>query len=360
MITTQRQQLDDRYEHETLLVRRGRRSDVVSIIAVHSTVLGPALGGCRMWNYASLEDACADALRLSAAMTLKAAVAGLPLGGGKSVIWLPPDAERPDGEFRDAILHDFAESIEMLDGSYITAEDVGTNTSDMAFLSRWTDHVVGRPTEDGGCGDPGAFTAAGVEAAIHACCEATFGSRSLSGRRVAIVGVGSVGGALARRLKRRGAELLLADIDATKEKFAHDLGAEWTSPSEALRAEVDVLAPCALGGAIDAKLVGELRCRVICGAANNQLTSDTIAGRLAKRGILYAPDFIVNAAGLINASLELTEYDGDEAQRRAEDIETVLAHVLHSAGESGQTPLQAAIELAQWRLRSTASLAPAA
>ena len=141
MMTLQGQP-DEHYEHETLLVRRGRRSDVVSIVAVHSTVLGPALGGCRVWSYGTLEEACADALRLSAAMTLKAAVAGLPLGGGKSVIWLPPGAARPEGDFREAILHDFSESIEMLDGSYITAEDVGTNTDDMAFLSHWTDRAV--------------------------------------------------------------------------------------------------------------------------------------------------------------------------------------------------------------------------
>jgi leucine dehydrogenase len=346
-----------RCDHETVLVRRGRRSEVPTIIAVHSTVLGPALGGCRMWSYGALEDAVADALRLSAAMTRKAAVAGLPLGGGKSVICLPPGAERPDGAFREAILRDFADSIEMLDGSYITADDVGTDSDDMALLSQWTEHVVGRPTEEGGGGDPGSFTAAGVEAAIRACCQATFGSRSLDGRTVAIVGVGSVGGALARRLKRHGAELVLADIDPGKESFALGLGASWARPDDALRAEVDVLAPCALGGVIDQELVGELRCPIVCGAANNQLASDELADELAGRGILYAPDFIVNAAGLINASLELTGYDSEEADRRAAGIETVLAHVLERAGDTGQTPLGAAIELANQRLGAAATVA---
>jgi leucine dehydrogenase len=350
----------ERFEHETLLVQRGRRSDVATIIAVHSTVLGPALGGCRVWSYATVQHAITDAMRLSAAMTLKAAVAGLPLGGGKSVICLPAGAERPEGDFREAILHDFAESIETLDGSYITAEDVGTDTCDMAFLSHLTEHVVGRPIGDGGGGDPGSFTAAGVEAAIRACCNARFGSRSLAGRSVAVVGVGSVGGSLARRLQRRGAELLLADIDQRKQSFALGLGAGWTSPEQALRAGVDVLAPCALGGVIDEELVRALRCAIICGAANNQLATDELAVKLAEKGILYAPDFIVNAAGLINASLELTGYDAAEAGRRAAEIETVLGRVLHHAKESGETPLQSAIELAQWRLRSTESLAPAA
>jgi leucine dehydrogenase len=360
MNTQQAQPLGECFEHEALLVRRGRRSDVATIVAVHSTALGPALGGCRMWSYATVKDGIADAMRLSAAMTLKAAVAGLPLGGGKSVICLPPGASRPEGDFREAILHDFAESLEMLDGSYITAEDVGTDTSDMAFLSQWTEHVVGRPVGDGGGGDPGSFTAAGVEAAIRACCSATFGSPSLAGRTVAVVGVGSVGGSLARRLLRRGAELLLADIDPRKRSLAVGLGARWATPEEALRADVDVLAPCALGGVIDEELVGALRCGIICGAANNQLASDELAARLAERGILYAPDFIVNAAGLINASLELTGYDAAEAGRRAAEIETVLARVLHHATEAGETPLRSAIELAEWRLRSTASLAPAA
>jgi leucine dehydrogenase len=349
----------ERCEHETLLVRRGRRSEVPTIIAVHSTVLGPALGGCRMWSYATLADAVADALRLSAAMTLKAAVAGLPLGGGKSVICLSPGATRPDGAFRDAILRDLAEAIELLDGSYITAEDVGTSSSDMAFLSHWTEHVVGRPRQEGGGGDPGSFTAVGVEAAICACCQATFGSRSLAGRSVAVVGMGSVGTALARRLKRRGAELVLSDVDASKEALALGLGAEWASPGDALRAQVDVLAPCALGGVIDRQLVGELRCRIICGAANNQLASDELGEVLADREILYAPDFIVNAAGLINVSLELTGYDAEESQRRAAAIERVLTHVLERAHDTGETPLQAATELAQRRLRA-AIVAPAA
>jgi leucine dehydrogenase len=241
----------------------------------------------------------------------------------------------------------------------VTAEDVGTTSEDMAFMSGWTEHVVGRPKDAGGGGDPGAFTAAGVEAAIRACCAEVFGSRSLVGRRVAIVGVGSVGGALARRLKADGAELVLADVDAGKEALAASLDAGWMTPGEALRADVDVLAPCALGGVIDETLVGELRCRVICGAANNQLASDDLAARVAGRGILYAPDFVVNAAGLINASMELTGYDADAARRRAAGIEQQLAGVLADARVAGETPLDAAESLAGRRLHA-AAIAPAA
>ena len=342
--------LPDGCEHETLLIRRGARSGVTSIIAVHSTVLGPALGGCRMWAYPSLRHAVADALRLSQAMTLKAAAAELPLGGGKSVICLPARAQPPRGHTREQILRDFADCLELLGGSYITAEDVGTSTADMALLSRWSEHVVGQPTEQGGAGDPGAFTAAGVQAAMHACLEHVFGSRSLRGRRVVIVGAGSVGSALARSLSDEGAELVLADIDPHKRALARELNAEWMEPRRALRAEADVLAPCALGGVIDAALVPELRCRIICGAANNQLSCDELGGALAAHEILYAPDFIVNAAGLINVSLQLTGYDRAEANSRAAGIEVLLGAILARAASSGQTPMGVAVQRARERL----------
>ena len=350
--------MQERDGHEMLLVRRGRRSGLCTIVAVHSTALGPALGGCRMWSYATLEDAVTDALRLSCAMTLKAAVAGLPLGGGKSVIWLPPGDPAPSGREREALLHDFAESLQMAGGSYITAEDVGTHASDMATIARWSSHVVGRPHQEGGGGDPGAFTAAGVEAAIRACLRELFDSREPAGRSVAIVGVGSVGSALAKHLAHDGAQLVLADIDERKRALARELGARWMSPDEALRARVDVLAPCALGGVIDERLLPQLRCRVICGAANNQLAEDALAEQLAARGILYAPDFVVNAAGLINASLELTGYDGAEARERAAEIETVLRRIFVHARESATTPLQAAVEIARERLSAAGEPAP--
>src|SRR5436305_13181995 len=186
-------------DHEELIVRRGRRSGVYTIVAVHSTTLGPSLGGCRMWRYPSSAEAARDALRLSRAMTLKAAAAGLELGGGKGVICLPPGAGAPDGGARRDALLDFADTVEALDGSYITAEDVGTSARDMVTIAERTAHVTGLPAVHGGSGDPSAFTAQGVEAAMRACCEAVFGAADLTGRTVAVVGCGHVGERRARR-----------------------------------------------------------------------------------------------------------------------------------------------------------------
>jgi leucine dehydrogenase len=336
--------------HEQLLVSRGRRTGAHVVIAVHSTALGPALGGCRIWHYPDLAAAVDDALRLSAAMTLKAAVAGLPLGGGKAVIRLP------DGDVaREALLHDLADAVNLLGGRYITAEDVGSTSRDMALLAEFTEHVVGRPTAGGGSGDPGDFTAAGVVAAMRAACREVFGTPDLAGRSVAIVGLGSVGANLARRLAAAGSRLEVCDVDPAKRALADAVGATWLDrPDAAHTAAVDVLAPCALGGLIDARRVEELRCRIVCGAANNQLDTDDRAERLAARGILYAPDFIVNAGGLINVALELTGYDVGLATHRADDIEGVLARVLERAREAGTTPLAAARDLAAQRLTDTA------
>ncbi len=336
----------DASEHELLLVRRGPRTGAHTIVAVHSTVLGPALGGCRLWRYRSLPHAIDDALRLSRAMTLKAAVARLALGGGKAVIF-PPAGLELTGASRRALLEDFAETVNTLDGRYITAEDVGTTASDMGVLSSLSEHVVGAPAYSGGSGDPGDFTAAGVQAAMHACCERRFGSRELSGRSVAIVGVGHVGEPLARRLAAAGARLVLGDIDAAKAPLAAELGAVWAAPADALRADVDVLAPCAMGGVLDGALAMRMRARVVCGSANNQLAEESVADMLAARGILYAPDFIANAGGLINVALELTGYDRELALGRIAGIENVLANVLDHAEHSGATPLAAALALGE-------------
>lgn len=344
-------------DHEQLLVRRGPRTGVYMVVAVHSTVLGPALGGCRIWSYATLQAAVDDALRLSRAMTLKAAAAGLRLGGGKGVIWMPAGLS-PTWALRHEMLRDFADTVNELGGSYITAEDVGTTSRDMAVLASFCEHVVGRPREQGGSGDPGEYTAAGVEAAMRACLFREFGSPEPVSRSVAIVGLGSVGERLARRLARLHANLLLSDIDARKVTLARELGARWIEPAEALRAEVDVLAPCALGGMIDDDLAEQLRCRIVCGAANNQLATEGVADRLAARGILYAPDFIVNAGGLSNVALELTGYDATVAIRRAADIQHVLARVLGHADAVGVTPLQAATQLAYRWLEAAAPADP--
>jgi leucine dehydrogenase len=325
------------------------------ITAVHSTVLGPALGGCRLWRYENLDAAIADALRLAGAMTLKASAAGLALGGGKSVIFAPP-ALALDGQARDGLLADFAESLELLDGMYITAEDVGTTPHDMAALSRYSSHVTGAPTRDGGSGDPGEYTAAGVYAALRACARHRFSSPDMDGRSVAVVGVGRVGEPLARRLAAAGASLVLADLDESKHALARELGARWLSPQEALRAGVDVVCPCALGGSIDEQLCGELRAKVICGSANNQLADDRLADALADRGVLYAPDFIVNAGGLISVAAEVEGRDRAGVITAIAEIEDVLAGVIARSQRSGVTPLGAALALARERIERARAL----
>lgn len=342
-------------DHEELVIRRGKRTGAYTIVAVHSTALGPSLGGCRMWRYESSAAGARDALRLSRAMTFKAAAAGLNLGGGKGVICAEPGPP-PTGAERRALLHDFADTVNVLEGSYVTAEDVGTSARDMAAIAERTRHVTGLARSRGGSGNPSPFTARGVEAAMRACCERVFGSRDLRGRKVSVVGAGHVGSELAKRLSKAGAKLLLADIDPAKRVLADRLGARWSDPSAALLAHVDVVAPCALGGAIDEVIVGRLRARVVCGAANNQLAHDGLADDLAARGILYAPDFIVNAGGLINISVELHPggYRPDEARRRVAGIERTMNEILDEAESGGTTPLAAADRHARRRLVAAA------
>jgi leucine dehydrogenase len=337
-------------DHEELVIRRGRRSGAYTVVAVHSTTRGPALGGCRMWRYQSSAEGARDALRLSRAMTLKAAVAGVPLGGGKGVICADP-GRPPKGRRRRDMLFDFADTVNALDGRYVTAEDVGTSAADMAVLARQTPHVTGLSRKKGGSGDPSPYTALGVEAAIRACCEHRFGSSGLEGRSVAVVGVGRVGSRLAKRLSRAGARLLLADIDGSKRALAATLPrTRWTDPSTALQADVDVLAPCALGGAVDEVTVGRLRCQVVCGAANNQLAHDGLAEDLAAHDILYGPDFVANAGGLINIAVELEGYDPRRARRRVLGIGNTMREVLEHAAAEGVTPVEAAYGLARARL----------
>jgi leucine dehydrogenase len=240
----------------------------------------------------------------------------------------------------------------VLAGSYVTAEDVGTSARDMALIAERTEHVSGLATSRGGSGNPSPFTARGVEAAMRACCERAFGSRDLRGRSVSVVGAGHVGSELAKRLARAGAKLVLADIDPAKRALAERIGAEWADPTAALLAEVDVVAPCALGGAIDEVNVSRLQARVVCGAANNQLAHDGLADDLAAQGILYAPDYIVNAGGIVNISVEFDAggYDPAEARRRVDGIERTMAAILDEAAAGGTTPLAAADRLARRNL----------
>jgi leucine dehydrogenase len=343
----------DRYlatlEHEELLVRRGTRSGLYCIVAVHSTVRGPALGGCRMWRYHDSRAAVRDALRLSRAMTYKSAVAGLPLGGGKGVIMLRDGP--PRGALRKAALLDFADTVQALNGRYITAEDVGTSARDMTVIAGGTRYVSGLARSRGGSGDPSPYTALGVEAAVLASVERALGTTSLKGRSAAVVGLGHVGLRVARLLARRGAKLLASDIDASKREEARRLGARWTTPEKAMHAPVDVLAPCALGGVLDEDSVASLQAPVVAGAANNQLAEESVADLLERRGVLWAPDFVANAGGIINISVELEPggYDPRIARRRVRGIGDTL-RAIYDAATGGVTPLAAAMELARRNL----------
>jgi len=315
-----------------------------------------------MWGYADSRDAVADALRLSRAMTFKAAVADLPLGGGKGVIMRHAGEPPLDPERRRAALLDFGDTVEMLDGRYMTAEDVGTSDPDMTVISERTAHVTGLAVERGSSGDPSPWTALGVQEAIRVACERVGGSPELDGRSIAVVGLGRVGGALARGLAAAGARLVVADVDDGRRALAEELGAEWTDPASAVRAEVDVLAPCALGGVLDAESVPALRCRAIAGAANNQLASEDMAERLTEREILWAPDFVANAGGIINISVELEPegYAPERAEGRVRAIGDTLRSIFDDAEAAGSTPLAAAMALASRRLAAASAPPPAA
>jgi leucine dehydrogenase len=305
-----------------------------------------------MWRYDDSRAALRDALRLSRAMTYKAAVADLPLGGGKGVIMVPPNVAL-SGERRSAALLDFADTVDALQGRYITAEDVGTSSRDMSQIATGTKHVAGLSRRRGGSGDPSPFTALGVEVAIRTCCQRIFSSSSLKGRSISLLGLGHVGERVAKRCAKDGATLTVYDVDESKRKLAEQLGARWTTPERALEAEVDVLAPCALGGILDDETVPRLNCRIVAGAANNQLADDEVGNLLAARGILWAPDFVANAGGLINIAVELGGYDAAMARRRVNLIADTLGQIFDDADAIGATPLTAALELARRRLHET-------
>ncbi len=330
------------------------------IVAVHSTARGPALGGCRMWRYDDARAGVRDALRLSRAMTYKSAVAGLPLGGGKGVIMLLGDGRLTE-ERRQAALEDFGETVDLLGGAYITAEDVGTSAADMEVIASRTAHVRGLARERGGSGDPSPYTALGVVTAIEVCCERVFGSPELRGRSVALAGLGHVGTHIAQRLADAGAELMVADVDESKREVAEGLGARWVTPEQALAAEVDVYAPCALGGVLNDETVPQLRCAIVAGAANNQLADDRIADLLNARGILWAPDFVANAGGIVNIAVELDEggYDAERADARVRGIGDTLRQVFGDAEKMQATPLTAAMELARRNLQEAGAAMPA-
>ena len=340
------------FAHERVEVRTGRRSGLFLAVALHSSVLGPALGGARVWSYDHWSDALGDVLRLSAAMTLKNAAAGLDAGGGKAVIRLAP-GETLDGERRRAAFLDLGDAVESLGGLYRTAEDVGSTTDDMLVVSERTEHVVGLPDAVGGSGEPAGPTSIGVYEALRATLERVTGSPDVAGRRVTIAGLGQVGGRLAVRLSAEGARLAVTDVNPAKRDLAADLGAEWIEPGAEHLVPADVFVPAGNGGVLTDEVIDALAAKAVCGPANNPLAAHSGADRLAARGILYAPDFVVNAGGVIYLDLEARKIGSRaETMDRVAAIGDTLRRIFDEAQERGVTPLTAAERLAADRLEA--------
>jgi len=339
--------------HEELVFGYDPTSGLKSIIAIHSTALGPALGGTRFYPYPTEAEALEDVLRLSMGMTLKAAAAGLDLGGGKAVLIGDPRKGKSERLWRA-----YGRVVDSLQGRYITAEDVGTDAQDMDMIRRETRWVVGVPVEEGGSGDPSPKTALGITAAMRAVSRFLWESDDLAGRTIAVMGVGKVGTALVDLLTAAGCRCVVADtfppaLQAVQAKHP-EVGV--VSVEEIYGVECDILSPNSLGGALNEQTIARLRCRAVCGAANNQLATEDDAKRLLGRGILYAPDFVVNAGGLINVSEEIHGYNEQKADARIMRVYDNTLAVLHSAHEQGMSPHHAAVELAMERVQKIGNL----
>ena len=338
--------------HEELLYGFDPVSGLKTIIAIHSTALGPALGGTRFYPYSTEEEALDDVLRLAKGMTLKSAAAGLDLGGGKAVIIGDPRTDKSEGMWRA-----FGRIIDSLQGRYITAEDVGTDHMDMEMVRRETRWVTGIPEAEGGSGDPSPATARGLMRAMTAVAEHLWGDADLRGRRVAVQGVGKVGADAVRRLVREGCEVVVADVhEPAIEHVVSEYGVKVVDVDEILEVDCDVLSPCSLGRSLRADTIPTLSCAAIVGSANNQLATDADADLLRARGILYAPDFVVNAGGLINVSEELRGYEIARARHAIDKIYANTRKVLEAAASADVSPHVAALQLAQDRIHKISNL----
>ncbi len=335
--------------HEQLVLCQDSASGYRGIIAVHSTVLGPALGGTRFWSYASDEEAIIDALRLARGMTYKNAVAGLNLGGGKSVII--GDNKTTD---REMIFRAHGRFVESLGGRYITAEDVGTSTSDMDYVHMETDYVSGLA---GRSGDPSPVTAHGVFRAIQASAKECWGSDELANRTISIQGCGHVGYYLAKELHEAGAKLVVTDIDADRVKrVVNEFGARAVTADEIYSVQADIFAPCALGAIINDTTIPQLRVEIVAGAANNQLLEERHGDELERRKILYAPDYVANAGGVINVYSELAGWTSARAFRKADEIYDTILKVFAIAKTDSIPTYLAADRLAEQRIQAVGSM----
>jgi len=331
-------------DHERVVFCRDPEAGYRAVIALHSTLAGPAVGGTRLWSYPSEADAVTDALRLSQGMTYKNALAGLPLGGGKAVILA-------GGTDREAMLRAHGRAIERLGGSFMTAEDVGTSPEDMAIVRRETRYVAGLPDGSGGSGDPSPRTAHGVVRAMRAAALHRWGSDDLAGRTVTIQGCGHVGYHLAVELSAMGVWLRVTDVDHERiYRVTTTTGAEGIPPEKIFSAKADLFAPCALGGVLNAETIPRLKVKIVAGAANNQLREPADGERLHARKILYAPDYVANAGGVIGGTPELLGWSDEEVPPRIEGIYDTLLAVLRLAKAEGVSPHAAADRLAEERL----------
>lgn len=321
-----------------------------AVVAIHSTVLGPALGGTRFYPYASDVDAVTDVCRLARGMTYKHAAAGLDQGGGKAVIWGDPAIDRTDD-----LIRAYGRFVDRLGGRYLTAEDVGTTQADMDLVRDITPHVTGVSPERGGSGDPSPATAWGVWHAIRAAARHRWGSDEIAGRHVVVSGVGKVGSALVDHLVDAGATVSISDVNASAlgavlDSIGRAGSVDVVGVDDAHRHRCDVFAPCALGGVLNERTIAELQCEIVAGSANNQLATDADADRLAGRDILYVPDYVANAGGVINIAEEPLGYDRDRAWRRIEGIFDTVTHILDLAVAQGVNPAEAADTHAEARL----------
>ncbi len=336
----------EEYDYEELVFFQDRTTGLRAIVAIHDTTLGPALGGCRFWQFTSERAAIDDVLRLARGMTYKASVAGLNLGGGKSVIIGNPKTHKTE-----ALLRAFGRFIQTLRGRYIVAEDVGTTTDDMKIIHKETGYVAGLESVRGGSGDPSPVTAYGVFHGMQACTREVFDTRELEGMTVAIQGAGHVGYNLARYLKKDGARIIATDIyKKNAMRLVEEFGAEYVAPEKIYSVNCDIFSPCALGGILDDKNTRALRCRIVAGSANNQLKSGRHGEKLKELGILYAPDFVINSGGLINVADEMRGYNRPRAMHKAARIYNVVSRVIKTARQEDIPPHVAADRLAERRI----------
>lgn len=339
-------------DHEQVIYCRNKDAGLKAIIAIHNTALGPALGGTRMWNYKSEDEALLDVLRLSKGMTYKAAAAGLNLGGGKAVIIGDPKKDKTEQLFRA-----FGAFVNSLGGQYITAEDVGTCEQDMEYVYMETPFVTGIPSSFGGSGDPSPYTAHGTLMAIKATVKEKLNMDSLAGLRIAVQGLGHVGANLVEFLVKEKAVVTVADIDQEKVKeLTSKLQVKALAPDEIITSDCDLLAPCALGAVINDQTITKLKCKMIAGAANNQLAEDRHGDALRELGILYAPDFVANAGGLMNVFVELEGYSSDRAFGKTKQVYDNVMKVFKLAKQKNISTTAAANEVAEHRLQRISAI----